>query len=354
MMLCNLRKYILYYRLILIDINITNNIRKIINFLTFLDAKSNQDNAQPITKTKIIPTFGKQKNLKKNDKKSLSKPKKFVPPIKCTTNSENNISTTNIGPKHDSNQHLQPTSISNQDLITNVCDTSLTEISHNNNDIYTFPDLLTLENTPNITNIEYTESNYNNIGHSQVVNESLHVNNAIDSQEKTKITNKGVFLPKRMLSNKLGSIISSSINILEDENTILEENFETFTQISNSDRCSVKSLSQNQNLSFCSVTSLSKTYKNLDCNSFKTETHRIPQGDEFFNLFKSNIVCSDDKKPVPMTTEYGDIGFNLKYSDYIKNVGEMFERTDEEMDVILKIVNMYPKENSLMKKKLAK
>lgn len=249
---------------------------------------------------------------------------------------------------------MQPTSISNQDLITNVCDTSLTEISHNNNDIYTFPDLLTLENTPNITNIEYTESNYNNIGHSQVVNESLHVNNAIDSQEKTKITNKGVFLPKRMLSNKLGSIISSSINILEDENTILEENFETFTQISNSDRCSVKSLSQNQNLSFCSVTSLSKTYKNLDCNSFKTDTHRIPQGDEFFNLFKTNIVSSDDKKPVPMTTEYGDIGFNLKYSDYIKNVGEMFERTDEEMDVVLKIVNMYPKENSLMKKKLSK
>ncbi|KAH9633733.1 hypothetical protein HF086_008755 [Spodoptera exigua] len=302
------------------------------------DVNSKQENLHHVSQTKIIPTFGKKKNLKKNDKKSLSKPKKFVPPIKSVKNNENSTLVTNIGSMRETDKHLQPISNLNQDHGTNVCDTSFTHISQENNNLSTFSDTLCKENDINNSEMMFIDTNYQPLA-------ILHETNATGSQENTKVINKKVSLPKRMHSNKLGSIISSAINVLEDEETLIEENFENLTQNSNSDRCSVKSLSQNQNLSFCSVTSLSKTYKNLDCNSFKSETHRIPQGEEFLNLFKNDIVCGDVKKGVAMSTEYGDIGFNLKYSDYIKNVGEIFDRTDEEKEIILKIVNMYPNEN---------
>ncbi|PZC84804.1 hypothetical protein B5X24_HaOG203794 [Helicoverpa armigera] len=46
------------------------------------DSNSSKEKEQAVTQTKIIPTFGKQKKLKKDNKKPTAKPKKFIPPVK--------------------------------------------------------------------------------------------------------------------------------------------------------------------------------------------------------------------------------------------------------------------------------
>ncbi|XP_063897980.1 uncharacterized protein DDB_G0283697-like [Helicoverpa armigera] len=312
-----------------------------------------KEKEQNVTQTKIIPTFGKQKNLKKDNKKPTAKPKKFVPPVK---NNITEVNTNKTGYSDESltqnsqlTQYLTENSSKTNDFVPFTQFTDTTSINDSTQNV--FPKPLNETFNSNINSVDYVDNSYGNIGYDndnifEDINRVSYVNEIPHTQDivNENTFQKKVSLPKRR-EGILGCIISNSLNILDNEDIIP-------TDLSqNSDNSSVKNLSQSQNQSFCSVTSLSKTYKNLDCNSFINDIYKIPQGNDFLDLFKNN-ACKKVKY-VPMTIEYGDIGFNLKYSEYMKNQnGEVFERSEEEIDTCTKIINMYPKENSILKKKL--
>lgn len=331
-----------------------------------------------MSQTRIIPTFGKPKNLKKDIKKPVVKAKKFVPPVKNTLNNEQNSNKSSNSQKQQSlDQRFQPTpntNLTNQakpnqsknfesvnfnsqftqnvDVMNMGFDHNMSQITQNIDSIETYPNLLT-NNSIIMDRIDLFDTqqgieNVNNIIEDISNTEILPHSQGSNLNEKNNIKNR-VSLPPRMKTNILGSIISSSLNILDNEHIIPTENL---SLEAHSDPESLQTLSQNQNQSFCSVTSLSKTYKNLDSNSFKNGAHRILEGDEFCDLFKNNFC--EKVKPVAMSTEFGDIGFNTKYSDFMKDFGLIDEQTEEEKETCLRIVNMYPKENSILKKKLYK
>lgn len=297
--------------------------------------------------------------MKKDNKKHTAKPKKFVPPVKNNIIEVNTNKTGFIDEiftqNSQSTQYLTENFSKNNDFVpsTQFTDTSINDLTQNvfpkpSNDIF----------SSNINSVDFIDNSYGNIGYDNdnifedinpvsYVNEIPHTQDIVNENTfQEKVVSQKVSIPKRK-EGILGCIISNSLNILDNEEIIP-------TDLSqNSDKSSVKNLSQSQNQSFCSVTSLSKTYKNLDCNSFVNDTYKIPQGNDFLDLFKNNTYKK--VKYVPMTIEYGDIGFNIKYSEYMKNQnGEVFEKSEEEIDTCTKIINMYPNENSILKRKLNK
>lgn len=335
---------------------------------------SNKETVVPsVPQTKIVPTFGKQKNLKKNDKKPVTKAKKFVAPAKKSSNVDGNP--TNKEPT----QCLQPTLKTNvanlnqvepnpiqdfeslntplqflQNMNTGNMRIDMPQTPQYSNNAHTYPnELTTLDDSLNIGSLDLfnLHQSLEKVDNTleDISNTLSHETYQKDSQENSLIINKKVSLPQKIKSNILSSIISSSLNILDDEDIIPTENLPLEAH---SDQSSVKNLSQTQNQSICSVTSLSKTYKNLDCNSFQNGGYKIPDGHDFLELFK-NHDC-EKVKPFAMSTEYGDIGFNMKYSDYMKDFGLIDDLTEEEKVTKRKIINMYPNENSILMKKLPK
>lgn len=147
----------------------------------------------------------------------------------------------------------------------------------------------------------------------------------------------------KKINESTGGLIFGSINLLND----IELSQELFSPSQKSDQ-PIKSLSRNQ--SFCSVVSLDKVYRNLDVNSNENIDlePKIPSQDELVKLFNNHVPIRS-AKPVAMSLEFGDVGFNRKYSDFIKTSGPL-----EEFDVgadatISKILELFPKENEKIK-----
>lgn len=254
------------------------------------------------------------------------------------------------------NQHLPPTfyNTSQEPNITNTLTSNL--------DNYNYlgierPQITPIENidTYNVFNSLDSMnigSNYLEKSHNVLKDTGLNSYHNAETEGFTRIENNSISKDMQKVSitpkkKNIGSLISSTLNLLDDE-----EMLEHLSQESNSDQSSVKNLSLTRNQSICSVVSLDKTYKNLDCSSFKN-TYKIPQGNDFLELFKN--YTSKKVKPVALSTEFGEIGFNVKYSDYIKGLGRIEDQTAEEKEAIRNILNMYPKENSVaMQKRLFK
>lgn len=157
--------------------------------------------------------------------------------------------------------------------------------------------------------------------------------------------------------------ILNSINLLNDD--------EITQNLSQGSAISERSVSLSRNDSITSVASLSKTYKNLDVKSFtepraKSDEilcpkkrkenstkacHEIPTDDCFLKLFEGRLERISSKDRKVMTTELGDIGFNVFYSDYIKDVGNRQDCNAgaDDAETILLILKMYPKENATVK-----
>lgn len=199
-------------------------------------------------------------------------------------------------------------------------------------------------------------------------------NSSTDYLEPLKgiTNNKGSNKPPKFDLNKefsLDGLILNSFNLLNDEDIQLYA-----SQVSqNSDRTSQKSKSDNisRNNSICSVSSLNKTYKNLDMKSFEniqnkndflsgnddklnnvniiTVNNKEPVSD-FLKLFKNGNVTKITKA-VPMSTQYGDMGLNYNYSDYIKKYGYVEQDNHlnaEAEDTVKKILEVYSKENKFL------
>lgn len=276
------------------------------------------DNPTPST-SKIVPTFGRtQKISKKSNKQTVTKLKKFVPPIKHSYSNKDivneEIESNNAAANEPSqlyDEHIEPQSYMNQRF----------DISQYHDDNF----------VPN-SNMPMNESTEDN---------------AEFTQKSAKDTAKN---KKKSKDSFLGGVILGSLNVLNDEE------FQILSQESHaSDQSSVKNLQHVE--SFCSVISLNKTYKNLDYKSFekvaeengaKKIIHKIPEGEEFLNLFRGPKIKKKTKKYIAMTTEFEDIGPNSKYSDYIKNSGYIFDLKDEEKETCSKILEMYPKENAAL------
>lgn len=152
------------------------------------------------------------------------------------------------------------------------------------------------------------------------------------SQNTTRTKNK----------TDLGGILFGSLNLLNNEE--IDYSQETLTQ---SDNLSIQMLSRNQ--SHCSVVSLKK-YKDLDYNSNDNiviqpnNMHTIPRGKDFYKLFDT-LLSNNYVKSVAMDTNLGDMGFNVKYTDYIKSVGFDAETNNEANETYEKMLQMYPEEN---------
>lgn len=183
--------------------------------------------------------------------------------------------------------------------------------------------------------------------------------------------NKGFDKPPKYNLNKefsLDGLILNSFNVLNDEDIQLYA-----SQVSQkSDKMSQKSISDNisRNNSICSVTSLNKTYKNLDMKSFEniqnqndflagnndklnndisTVNNKEPVN-EFLKLFKNGNL-NKITKAVPMSTQYGDMGLNYDYSDYIKKYGHLEQDNHlnaEAEDTVRKILELYSNENKFL------
>ncbi|CAB3241911.1 unnamed protein product [Arctia plantaginis] len=241
---------------------------------------------------KIVPTFGKKEIVKKCDNKPITKPKKFRPPTKVaqnTTKTNEKVIDTEIDTLP---QHLPPT----------ICD------NLNQSAIYT-NEMINLTPTTYLTSVGpeiYT--NFNPVSNDQNICAALcntDINFTGNGQENTNIcyeNSQSAGSIKKSKSKNIGNIISSSLFVLNDEEIVPLISQE-------SDNSSIKCLSRNQ--SICSVTSLTKTYKNLDFNSFKenkgikenncidNSNHRIPQGDDYLNLFRNNN-CEKFERNVAM------------------------------------------------------
>ncbi|CAH2229337.1 jg17086 [Pararge aegeria aegeria] len=178
----------------------------------------------------------------------------------------------------------------------------------------------------------------------------------------------------------LNGILLGSLNVLNDDGTDMPQAL--FSQDFSQEQAKASQESKETILSrtesFNSVISINKIYKNLDmksCENIQKEEHnsvnsksqiefsfydansnndtdlnhnidyKIPTGDVFLNLFKAEKSRFGHDKMVPMSIQFGDIGLNLNYSDYIKGSGH-FEEADTS-DVVSKILEMYPKENEI-------
>lgn len=354
--------------------------------------ESTQNDPMPST-SKIVPTFGKKRSTKKVQNPT-AKPKKFVPPIKITQDHESKsignsctdvkISSKSVEPSLDLSQcnnknKVQPTStiISKQSKESKAKEKpkSIKEIGK----AVKKPPIKRqrkspLQSTSNdmmkclepIQDLSLQYHNYTenyDIGLFPTIPAQPDIFDyapeAIDNPINTDTTNVTI----RRQKNSLGGVILGSLCLLNDEETEFTQNL---SQESATSDCTVKNLSRIQ--SACSVISLNKTYKNLDVKSFEKVQdlktcennsmmeiqnevyHKIPEGNEFLKLFPPKSVPKKKKaKSIVMATEFGDMGFNMKYSDYIKNFGYNSTNLDgEERVTSLKILQMYTKENEII------
>lgn len=284
---------------------------------------------QPDTsKPKIIPTFGKKG--KTNAINKHPKSKKFVPPTKISTAIEkgDENATKNIDKNCTTSEKLP----------------SFNETFHHSNVLSN--EINYLENLT-LNDYDLTQ-NYNN--------GNLDNNYTNISLPKNSI-NKG---------NSFSGILTGSYNILNDENIILSQssthNF-NISALSKSNSINEQSQNGSQNSDKFvhnlgqkepSIASL-KVYKDLDAKSFenKTTEHKIPLGDDFLNLFKDKIEKKHDKY-IAMSVMSGDMGFNMKYSDFIKNSNTKGKENSEGHETYEMILKMYQKDNKKligMKKK---
>nr|XP_032525234.1 uncharacterized protein LOC116776210 isoform X2 [Danaus plexippus plexippus] len=150
----------------------------------------------------------------------------------------------------------------------------------------------------------------------------------------------------------LDGIISTSVNILNGDVPLSQDVTKELTQI-NQEPHTILSRA----ISIASVASL-KTYKDLDmksCDNFlihtndfinhiNSSTHKIPVNEDYIHMFKTNEPVRV-KSFVPMSTQYGDIGLNKFYSDYVKESGHTADCNDN--SIITKIIQMYPTDNRI-------
>lgn len=318
--------------------------------------KEKYTNPTPST-NKIIPTIGKKKNTVLKGKPT-AKLKKFVPPIISTphkkeqkkqeridniqaasnvnTLKENTSNTTTkdgtskkTTSKEKPNSPIQPTKTMNNIHNELQCtqDRSLIQYSSCSSKFGEYP-----------INFDYLSMN-SEVGNTE--DSIIQPGNTECTQKRTK------------KDSNIAGVILGSLNVLNDEEFLLSENLSQETQ---SDQSSVKNLSRIQ--SFCSVTSLNKIYKNLDVKSFESKDnqtpdsfskdYKIPEGEEYLKLFKNKPKKKKSRKYPPMSIEFGDIGFNKKYSDYIKEIGFVpAQMQADENDTFMKILEMYPEENEI-------
>lgn len=319
--------------------------------------------------TKIRSTIGKKNNTVVSGRPT--KPKKFVPPTKSTPykveqkkqeciDSIPESSNTNIL-KCNTTQMVSKSKGRNSNRTTSKGKTnSLTQpLKTMNNDLN-----VELQCTQEMSLIQYDNSNNNypslptlssNFDEIPASFGYLSLNSEIgNTGDNSTIQPGDTELGPKKRSKKdpnIAGVILGSLNVLNDEEFPLSENLSQETQ---SDQSSVKNLSRIQ--SFCSVTSLKKVYKNLDDKSFendlnfepKNEDRKIPEGDEYLKLFKNKPTKKKSRKFPPMSIEFGDIGFNKKYSDYIKDVGFIPQQMQsDENDTFMKILEMYPNDNEI-------
>ncbi|KPJ11006.1 hypothetical protein RR48_10186 [Papilio machaon] len=112
-------------------------------------------------------------------------------------------------------------------------------------------------------------------------------------------------LYKRRSEKSLGGLIFGSLNVLNDEDMSQEINSQPIGDFSEN------ILSLSRNVSQCSTSSFAN-YINLDRNSFE---NKIPnEMEDFCNLFLTNNEGNENL--IPSSLEFGDSGFNAKYSNY--------------------------------------
>ncbi|XP_063391395.1 uncharacterized protein LOC134676946, partial [Cydia fagiglandana] len=287
---------------------------------------------------KIIPVFGKKRN-KPNDEKK--KTKKFIVPTKNNVESQKEnvlAKTENEDLKQDAQNVFETTenfTISQKSVKDiNFDATPLPSLDHTNNDVYF--------NDPNVIESQCSTNIFNS-------------QSSVDSVcNKTK--------PVQKASN-LGGFILNSINLLNDGEVLSQQS----TQESFHSGKSLTFLSRNN--SICSVVSLGKTYKDMDVKSFtenpqkivtmNTE-HKIPDQDVFLNLFVQQNT-QNKQNNVIMSTEFGDMGFNIFFANYVKEYGNDMFICEQIKDYKIQndsaltrdmILNMYENENSLFLNKM--
>lgn len=163
-----------------------------------------------------------------------------------------------------------------------------------------------------------------------------------------KNINKKALSFKQSKETSLGGVIFSSLNVLNDDNLDNSQEVQISTQLTNSS--SVKNLSFSRNTSFSSVTTENRTYMNLDfCNNvIDRDSYNIPFGEDFCNMFNVKTLEETKVGPTAMSTNFGDMGFNVKYADFIRSTGyqeESFNGATHE--TVTKILTAYPKENKI-------
>lgn len=302
-----------------------------------------------LSTNKMIPTFGKKnKTVKKKEKTAVLK--KFVPPTKkAQHNDEQEKSDTA------ENQDISDGSVPNGEISKERSSKSNTTTENTNTLTQDLNNLNYLneqnQNTKEWSQIQYNNNFLNLASYPFNIDENptnfeAEIGNTVASNTEHR--------PKKR-SNKepnIAGLILGSLNVLNDEELLLTQNI---SQETHSDQSSIKDLSRVQ--SFSSVTCLNKVYKNLDVKSFekppnidpKTKDYKIPEGQKYLKLFKNKPKKNRSPEFIPMSIELGDIGFDKKYSDYIKEVGVIPEDMQgDEKDTCLKILAMYPNENDIL------
>ncbi|XP_045782402.1 uncharacterized protein LOC123878991 [Maniola jurtina] len=141
----------------------------------------------------------------------------------------------------------------------------------------------------------------------------------------------------------------------ESKNTILSFNSDNYKIYTNLDLKSENIQSQVEDGSFKCQNQIEGSLYSTDCIDIdknnniefnQSVDYKIPTGDVFLNLFKGGKCMKKFDKIVAMSTELGDKGLNVKYSDYIKQIGN-FEKTSDTSDVVSKILKMYPNDNKI-------
>ncbi|XP_053621355.1 uncharacterized protein LOC128681471 [Plodia interpunctella] len=323
---------------------------------------------------KIVPRFGKKKKMEAK-KPQVLKPKKFVPPTKLTENqAKSNVvieKSQKIAQKI-TNNSLNSKTIKQTDINKSNQEADLTYCSRNNQHLSQTSQNKLCADINNLyqdliqdnTQIEPIHD-YFLQPTPKIVENCDEIMNPINYND-FQIGNIDQYLPKfdadtqliKLKRNKkfktdIGDIIFGSLNVLNDE----EINQDL------SDRSSLN-LSQSQNESFCSVKSLKKTYKDLDMKSFEVSSkanlakgntevmaHKIREGDDFFNLFRNNTI-KNIGQPVAMSIETDDMGFKVKYAEYMKKNMIEKEEFGGAKDVYFRILQMYPEENKNLFKKM--
>lgn len=327
----------------------------------FSDISSNSKSTEGLfihptpSTNKMIPTFSKKKNTVKKRESTTTrttKPKKFVPPIRNAPHKneqENRVDIIQDISEGTSKDSFSKDDTSKRNIATEKTNT-LTQALYNN-------DLNKQQSTQEWSQIQY-DSNYNNDFLKLSTFPSNSDENPANFAAKiyhTEDAGNTEHRPIKKRSKKdpnIAGLIFGSLNVLNDDELLLSQNI---SQETYSDQSSVKELSRIQSL--CSVTSLNKIYKNLDVKSFenapnfesKSEVYKIPEGEEYLRLFKNVSTKNKCCKYTPMSIALGDMGFNKKYSDYMKEIGAVPEEMHcEEKDTFMKILEMYPKENEIL------